>query len=201
MVEASTVLLGLGLGLRHAADVDHVAAVSTLLRRESSPWRAVRMAMLWGLGHGTSFFAIGLVIILTGLRVPSHVERLAELVVAVMLIVLGIAQLRDRSADGPGVTRTTRPLTVGILHGLAGSAGVALLATSTIASPLWALVYLAMFGVGTLAGMAILTAAVAWSLAWGGRRGGWLTTLARYLPGGCSLLVGLGLLADILGGA
>jgi high-affinity nickel-transport protein len=118
-----------------------------------------------------------------------------------MLIVLGIAQLRDRGVHGPGITRVARPLTIGILHGLAGSAGVALLATSTIASPLWALAYLAMFGVGTLAGMAVLTAALVWSLAWGGRRGGWLTILVRYLPGCCSLLVGLGLLADTLRGA
>jgi hypothetical protein len=198
MVEASTLLLGLGLGLRHAADVDHVAAVSTLLRRETSPWRAVRTAVLWGLGHSTSFFAIGVVVILAGLQVPPHVERFTEIAVAVMLIALGIAQLRERCAQETGTTRAARPLTIGVLHGLAGSAGVALLATSTIESPLWALAYLAMFGVGTLAGMAVLTAALAWSLAWSGRRGGWIGTVTSYLPGGCSLLVGLGLLADTL---
>ena len=156
-------LLGFGLGLRHATDADHVVAVGTLLRHDASPVRAARVAVLWGLGHTLTFFGLGILIVAAGVRVPLRFERVGEGVVAAMLIGLGTLALR-RSQASPAAGVGLRPVFIGVVHGLAGSAGIALLALATIPSTLGALVYLALFGVGTVAGMVLLTAFLSFPL-------------------------------------
>jgi hypothetical protein len=73
-----------------------------------------------------------------------------------------------------GVFHTLRPLFVGIVHGLAGSAAVALLVLSTIRDPRWAVLYLLVFGVGTIAGMMLITAAIALPFSFAGYKFAWL---------------------------
>jgi nickel/cobalt transporter (NicO) family protein len=201
MMELSALALGLGLGLRHATDADHVAVVTAMLQREPGTLRAVRVAALWGLGHTVSFLALGLLIVLAGLRVPESFERAVELLVAAMLVGLGAWQLvRGSSVDSsPRAVSAARPLAVGLVHGLAGSAGVALLASATIRSPLWAALYLALFGVGTVLGMALLTAALSWPIGWSARRKRPGTAWLFKLPGALSVGLGLLLGAEWLG--
>ena len=67
----------------------------------------------------------------------------------------------DRTFGRLGLYQIVRPLAVGIVHGLAGSAAVALLVLTTIRVPTWAVVYLLVFGIGTVAGMMLITAAIA----------------------------------------
>jgi ABC-type nickel/cobalt efflux system permease component RcnA len=64
----------------------------------------------------------------------------------------------DRHLGGVGLYQVVRPLVVGVVHGLAGSAAVALLVLATIGEPRWALAYLLLFGVGTIVGMLLVTA-------------------------------------------
>ena len=73
-----------------------------------------------------------------------------------------------------GLYHVLRPLFVGIVHGLAGSAAVALLVLSTIHEPTWAVAYLLVFGVGTVAGMMLITAAMALPFSFVGNRFAWL---------------------------
>lgn len=160
-------LLGLGLGLRHATDADHLVVISSLLQRGSSLRCAVRVAVLWGLGHSAAFIGVGLLIVLAELRPPATFGALAELLVGGMLVVLGAAQLA-RSWACSGVAASpgpTRPLVVGVVHGLGGSAAVALLVATSSASPGWAVAYLLLFGLGTVLGMVALTVLLAWSFA------------------------------------
>ncbi len=86
----------------------------------------------------------------------------------------GFSTTAPGAAIGPisdlGLFQTLRPLFVGIVHGLAGSAAVALLVLTTIHNPWWALVYLAVFGFGTVAGMLLITSAIAMPIAYSGRR-------------------------------
>jgi len=71
-----------------------------------------------------------------------------------------IARL-DRRLGGLGLYQMLRPLVVGVVHGLAGSAAVALLVLATIPDPWWGIAYLVVFGAGTIAGMMLITAATA----------------------------------------
>lgn len=97
----------------------------------------------------------------------------------------------DRLLGGLGVYQTVRPLVVGVIHGLAGSAAVALLVLAAIRDPLWAVAYLLLFGVGTIAGMMLITAAIGLPLAYTAGR---FATIHRYLGVASGLLsLGFGL--------
>jgi high-affinity nickel-transport protein len=89
-----------------------------------------------------------------------------------------------------GLFHSLRPLLVGIVHGLAGSAAVVLLVLSTIHDPRWGVFYLLIFGLGTIAGMMLITAALALPFSYAGTRFGWLNQ---------SLIVGSGVLSLCLG--
>ncbi|HEX6277623.1 MAG TPA: high-affinity nickel-transport family protein [Polyangiaceae bacterium] len=157
-------VLGLGfvLGMRHATDVDHVAAVTALAGRERSLRAALSLGTLWGVGHTLTVVLVGGAMVAFGLVIPERVGLSLELLVAVMLVVLGVMNF-SRSGHAHGVSRPVppaRPLIVGVVHGLAGSAAVALLVLTTIREPGWALSYLVLFGLGTILGMALLTASI-----------------------------------------
>jgi high-affinity nickel-transport protein len=155
--------LGFLLGMRHATDADHVVAVTTIVTQQRSLLRAARTGMLWGIGHTATILLVGGAIVILKVQIatiPPRVGLSLEFAVAVMLIVLGLLTLAGgerRVADS-----TARPLTVGFVHGLAGSAAVATLPqVALIPNPLWAFGYLAVFGVGTIAGMLLITASIA----------------------------------------
>jgi high-affinity nickel-transport protein len=171
--------LGFFLGMRHATDSDHVIAVTTIVSRAKSARAALGVGALWGLGHSATILTVGGGIVLFGWVIPPHLGLSMEMSVAVMLIVLGAINLSgalthidqvahghphepDESASGHlHVRGPLRPLVIGVVHGLAGSAAVALLVLTTIKSAGMALVYLAIFGAGTMAGMMLLTLAMA----------------------------------------
>lgn len=171
---------GFLLGMRHATDADHVVAVSTIVSRERSVRAAAPIGMLWGVGHTVTVLLVGGAIIAFGIAIPPRVGLAMEFAVALMLLWLGTLTLtgvRRLDANGPGLTHEAtarrcrvlgrsaapgvRPLAVGVVHGLAGSAAVALLVLETIHRPEWAIGYLFVFGVGTIAGMFLVTTALA----------------------------------------
>ena len=71
----------------------------------------------------------------------------------------------DSQLGGLALYQLVRPLVVGVVHGLAGSATVALLVLTTIREPSWSLLYLFLFGIGTIVGMMIITVAISWPFA------------------------------------
>ena len=159
----SVMVLGFLLGMRHATDPDHVVAVTTIVSQQKSLGRAARTGVLWGVGHTATILLVGGAIIVLKVQlsaIPARVGLSLEFAVAVMLVVLGLLTLAGgerRMADS-----TARPLTVGFVHGLAGSAAVATLPqVALIPNPLWALAYLGVFGVGTIAGMLLITVSIA----------------------------------------
>jgi hypothetical protein len=189
--------LGIGfvLGMRHATDGDHVVAVATIASSERSVWRAMRIGAAWGLGHSTTLFLVGGAIVLFRLTIPPRVGLAFELLVALMLIALGAITLSGRSLTSP--TSVGRPIAVGFVHGLAGSAFVALLVLAAI--PGWAsqLAYLALFGVGTIAGMALITAAIGVPAGLAAKRFARMQTGLRLASGFASLAFGLVLVHHI----
>jgi sulfite exporter TauE/SafE len=194
----SILLLGLGLGLRHASDADHVAVLSTLIQREPGPFRAARIAALWGAGHSVSFLTVGLLVIVAGVHVTPQFERLAESLIAAMLIGFGLWHLSRQLTGGVVADQTaaSRPVFIGIVHGLAGSGGVALLAMAAIESRLWAVAYLGLFGVGTLFGMMMLTVVLSWVIAWSVSRQGLAQRVIAVVPALLSLSLGLYFVAE-----
>jgi high-affinity nickel-transport protein len=177
----SVVVMGFLLGVRHATDPDHVVAVAAIVSRERSLRAALPIGVVWGVGHTATILLLGVGIILFGLVVPPRVGLGMELAVAVMLIGIGAASLRATRAPAThahphaheherastGAARLVRPLVVGVVHGLAGSAAAALLVLGAVHDPRWAVAYLVVFGVGTVAGMLAITAALASPLALG----------------------------------
>jgi hypothetical protein len=160
----SLLLLALGtsflLGVRHATDADHVVAVTAIVSEERSLGRAARLGALWGVGHTATILLVGGAIVLFKLTFTPRFGLSLEFTVAVMLIVLGLLNLFD-VRFAPSRLTAMRPLLVGVVHGLAGSAGATLLVLPLITDVRWAAGYLLVFGLGTIAGMALMTAVIA----------------------------------------
>ena len=160
MASTSLLLLGFIFGMRHAFDPDHVVAVTAIVSREGSWKRAQWIGALWGIGHSATVFLVGGAIALFKVVVPPNLVLGLEFCVALMLIALGVANVTSQSRHerplGPA-----RPLTVGFIHGLAGSAFIAMLISTALPTPMMAGWYLLLFGLGTIVGMMLTTSAIA----------------------------------------
>ncbi|MBL0938638.1 MAG: hypothetical protein IBJ03_07075 [Gemmatimonadaceae bacterium] len=227
--------LGLGflVGFRHAFEPDHLAAVTTMASHERGVARAAKLGVAWGIGHTISVGLVATILVILGVNVPERFHTVAELGVAVMLIVLGMGTLiadvrRHRGAHGVshGHAHATnaahqhvqvasgtsglrvggvlaghpRALGFGILHGLAGSGAVIVLAIAAATEQRTQLGYLLTFGIGSIAGMAIVSALSGATVGWVGRSN---TTALRYVRMGAaslSAIVGVMLGTEVLRG-
>lgn len=190
------ILLGVLLGLRHATDADHVVAVTTIVARERSLLRAARVGAVWGVGHTLTLLLLGGAIIAFRLVIPPRLGLGLEFAVALMLIGLGYSNIRRRDDDA--VPALTRPLLVGVVHGLAGSAAVALLVLATIREPLAAAAYLLMFGLGTIVGMMVVTALLAAPALYARDRVAKMRVGVRVAAGALSIAFGLLLARELI---
>jgi ABC-type nickel/cobalt efflux system permease component RcnA len=186
--DGTTMVLVLGvailLGLRHATDPDHLAAVTTLLASTERRARdAARLGLAWGAGHALTLFALGVPIVLYRAYLPGTVQRAAETGIgfliaglAVWLLVRwrrGAFHAHDHShgssshthlhshRSAPHEHRQGRtPLgafAIGLLHGVGGSAGVGILLVSTIDGTPTAVAALALLAIFTAVSMTLLT--------------------------------------------
>lgn len=231
---ATFLFLGFLVGLRHALEADHVAAVASLATDGASLRDQVRRGALWGMGHTASLLVFAGGSILLGLAIPAGAERLLEAAVGAMLVVLGGSVLlglrragvhvhahrhgggpphlhahahraaeahggahahdhRHGASHAPGL-RGLRALAVGALHGLAGSAALVLLVAGASGSGWLALAYIACFGAGSIAGMALLAGAIALPLCASARGPARLHAALGLLAGGVSVALGAQLL-------
>lgn len=186
---------GFVLGVKHATDADHIAAIGTLTSGGASTARAARLGAMWGVGHSASVLLVGGALVFLQLPMPARVALGLEFLIALMLIALGFRSLRRRSAEQPS---SVRPFLVGIVHGLAGSAMLALLLIGTAATPLAASAYLLCFGIGTVAGMAVVTMALSLPARLDARRAVAFDRALRVSAGVASIAIGL-LLAHRIG--
>jgi high-affinity nickel-transport protein len=161
LTSLSVLALGFVLGMRHATDPDHVVAVTTIVSEQRSVARAAGIGALWGAGHTATIVLVGGAILLFRLAVPARLGLAMEFAVAVMLVLLGVRRLRAARGGRAAALSPLGPIAVGFVHGLAGSAFVAMLVLTAIPNPVVGIVYLLVFGVGTVAGMTLITAAIA----------------------------------------
>jgi high-affinity nickel-transport protein len=200
----SAATLGFLLGLRHATDADHVVAVTAIVSRERSFTRAARIGALWGIGHSLTVIVLGGALVAFRVAIPPRLGLGLEFVVALVLILLGFSNLRtpasaDEGASAAESARTGwRPLVVGVIHGLAGSAAVAILVLAAIPETAWALAYLVVFGLGTIVGMTVVTWLIAAPAVLAAGRVVRFQRGIRLAAGTLSLLFGLVLAREIV---
>ena len=89
----SVLLIGFLLGLQHAVEADHLAAVSTIVSEKKSLLTASIVGGFWGVGHTISLFAVGIVVVVLKLQISESVELKLEAIVGGMLVLLGINAL------------------------------------------------------------------------------------------------------------
>ncbi|WP_166297575.1 urease accessory protein [Bradyrhizobium sp. 2S1] len=216
--------LGFLLGMQHALEPDHIAAVSSIAARRTHVGDIVKHGLTWGLGHALTLFIFAGAAILLGRAIPETVAQPIETAVGVMLVGLG-AHLwwrlwRDRvhfhtHSHGDGTAHfhahshageilpharaahshahgfRWRTLLVGLMHGMAGSAALLVLTVSQAPNPVIGLGYVALFGVGSMIGMGVLSSVIAVPLAASAR---WLTWANRGLQiavGAVTIAIGI----------
>ena len=183
-------VLGFGflLGLKHATEADHLAAVGTIVSERKSLWSSALVGGLWGLGHTISLFLAGIFVLLLNFQISENTERILEFGVGIMLTFLGLNVIRKLIKGGRihfhkhehgghehahphihaaghenekdthhGLKFSPRALLVGMIHGLAGSAALMLLVLPLIESKAVGLLYILIFGVGSIGGMMLMS--------------------------------------------
>ena len=181
-------ILGFGflLGLYHAVEADHLAAVSTIVAERKSLFSSAIVGGIWGLGHTISLFVAGVFVLLLDFQISGQTERILEFCVGIMLFLLGLNVLRKlykgghlhfhaheheghkhahphvhEREDAPhthhGFSFSPRALIIGMVHGLAGSAALMLILIPTIESRAVGLLYIVVFGIGSIGGMMLMS--------------------------------------------
>jgi len=200
--------LGALLGMRHALEPDHLAAISTLMTGERSSARAAWLGAFWGLGHTLTLFIAGALLLALQAEMPPIATKVLQLCVVLLLIGFGMRAIYQGARRVPaGPTHTHRPpgsssssrvdrwtlgrpFLVGAVHGLAGSGALIAVVVTTLPSTMTRLGYLLMFGAGSTAAMAVLSGLLGWPIA----RLGAHPVLARSVAlvvGGVSIALGL----------
>jgi hypothetical protein len=213
-------ILGLGflLGMQHALEADHIAAVSSIAARRSEVGDIVKHGLTWGLGHTLTLFAFAGVAIVLGQAIPENLSRPLETAVGIMLVGLGahvlwrlwhdrvhfhrhrhddgIEHVHAHSHAGEALPHARAPhghahgfrwrtLLVGLMHGMAGSAALLVLTVSQASSAIVGLGYVALFGVGSMIGMGLLSTVIAVPIAISAR---WLTLANSTLQGAVGIV-------------
>lgn len=223
-MEISILVLGFLIGMRHALEADHVAAVASLATQCSSVADTVRHGISWGLGHTITLFLFGSIALLMDSVIPENYAAGLEFAVGIMLILLGLDVLRrlykkqihfhthkhdggvkhfhahahERSkTHSPSAHQHVHPpklprraLMIGLIHGMAGSAALILLTVNTTGSILTGVLYMCLFGMGSIGGMALLSFAIAIPLRRSQHGLSWVYNGLQVLVGVATIVVG-----------
>ncbi|MFY9225917.1 MAG: sulfite exporter TauE/SafE family protein [Blastocatellia bacterium] len=199
--------LGFILGLKHAIEADHVAAVSAIVSEYKNLFKSSLVGVLWGAGHTVSLLLAGLLVILLKVEIPERVALSLEFGVAIMLVVLGVNSiyklLNDRksfsseelsdptSSSNKKSAFSSRPIVVGMVHGLAGSAALMVLVVGTTKSALVGLAYIVIFGIGSIGGMLLMSILISLPIHFTTNRFTQMNLVVRALAGLFSFSCGL----------
>ena len=220
----TTLVLGFALGIKHALDADHVVAVSTIVSQYRNPLRATLVGIFWGIGHTTTLLLVGIAVIVFKLVIPNQLALSMEFLVGAVLFTLGVqilwkylpkkkhTHVHDHGQEihehfhvheegEENIHRHTprqhRSLLLGMIHGLAGSAALMLLVLSAIQSPVEGVIYILVFGVGSIIGMMIISTLIGLPFALSSQRFASVNHTIRFMAGALSTLLGIFLMIDI----
>lgn len=206
--------LGFLLGLKHATEADHLIAVTTIVSEQRSVLRSSFVGAIWGVGHTLSLLSAGVLVILLRVAIPERIATGVGLAVALMIVVLGgrvlyavwRAEPDCHCHTLPGQTRprtSWKPLLIGMMHGLAGSAGLTLLILTDVmrgGSALHGVAYLLIFGLGSIGGMMMMSAVVSLPFVFTANRFEQFSQPIKFVAGMCSVLFGLYYAWQVLSG-
>ena len=229
----SLLLLGFLIGMRHALEADHLAAVASLSTHQHSIRDTIRHGAVWGLGHTTTLFLFGSVVIWMDSMIPDQLAFYLEIAVGFMLIALGIDVIRrvvrDRvhyhlhrhedqnihfhahSHAGEQQHQQSphqhthqwrfpyRTLMIGFMHGMAGSAALILMTLERMDSLWTGMLYMLLFGLGSMVGMALISAAIAIPLRASARGLTWMHNGLQAAIGVLTLALGLTIVYPLIG--
>lgn len=230
-------VLGFLIGMQHALEADHLAAVGAMaVSGSTSKKRMALRGAAWGLGHTITLFAICTAVILMGLTLTDQIAASLEFAVGVMLVLLGLDVVRrmrkqrihfhahqhddgrthihahshagaeaphksdpHRHAHATGFP--LRALLIGLVHGAAGSAGLLALAVAATQQPWVAVGYVAVFGLGSILGMAALSFVAAWPLGAAERHAKWIHSGLSFGAAALAVFLGIDVMAETAGTA
>lgn len=231
MTGLSILFIGFLLGMKHATEADHLAAVATLATRQSSLGQTMVQGAAWGVGHTATLMLFGGVVLALGKSIPENLAQSLEFAVGIMLIILGADVLRrlarqkihfhvhshdsgvthvhahshpeagphrdSKHRYGHGHPAPLRALAVGMMHGMAGSAALILLSLESVQSVPVGLAYIVLFGAGSIAGMALLSVAIAIPLRLSAKRLAWMHNGMTFFIGAFSFGLGAFMVCEI----
>ncbi|MBI2133300.1 sulfite exporter TauE/SafE family protein [Candidatus Woesearchaeota archaeon] len=171
------VLVGFILGIQHAFDPDHIITVSNIISENRNVLKSSFLGMSWGLGHALTLFLAGFLLLVFKLSIPQQLALFAELVVGFMLVFLGIKTIIDASGFRYHLDlkhshgekfhehlhhddrhfHMQKPFIIGMIHGFAGTGALMLLVLGTVHSVFEGIVYISVFGIGSVIGMLFAT--------------------------------------------
>jgi ABC-type nickel/cobalt efflux system permease component RcnA len=218
--------VGLVFGLKHATEVDHVVAVSTIVSQQRNVWRSTLVGAMWGAGHTASLLITGAIVLTLRIAIPERVSNWLEFGVALMIIGLGAIALwrslakksdihvHEHSHDGVSHVHVhfhesgtrhekarphnhaisavgLKPVLIGAVHGLAGSGALTLLVLTQIQSAWVGFFYLAVFGVGSVVGMILMSGLIGLPFALTARNVGRVHRHLQTTAAGLSIAFGL----------
>jgi len=222
----TTLVLGFALGIKHALDADHVVAVSTIVSQYRNPLKATLVGIFWGIGHTTTLLLVGIAVIGFKLVIPDQLALSMEFLVGVILFALGIQilwmylpkkkhlhvhdhgekmhvheHIHIRKGGEDDIQHHApsqhRSLLLGMIHGLAGSAALMLMVLSTIESPIEGVIYILIFGVGSILGMMVISTLIGLPFAFSSGRFASLNHTIRFVAGALSVALGVFVMIDI----
>ena len=218
----SLMLFGFLIGMKHALEGDHIAAVAALATDGGSIRHTLKQGAAWGLGHTLTLFLFGTLVIVLDASLPERFAHWLDFTVGAMLVLLGVDVLRrvvldrvhfhlhghgdgkvhlhahsHRGDKGHEAHRYRHPsgvplraLFVGLMHGMAGSAALILLTASATASPWLGLLYIALFGLGSMTGMAAFSVVIAVPLRASAKGMTWMHNGLQAVIGGATIVLG-----------
>ncbi len=237
----SILIFGFLIGLQHAFEADHLAAVSSMASSKSSVKNIIRRGAFWGIGHTVMLFIVAGSFLTLGYEIPAGMERTLEGIVGVMLVLLGLhvfykmrqekIHIHAHSHEGTGKHlhahthknsngkdslhkgkesmhehrhsklkaggSELKVFFVGLIHGTAGSAALLALTVTAVKTPLIGLLYILIFGLGSILGMVILSSIIALPLKLGPRYLNFAHQSMQLIVGAGTVGVGLYIFVDL----
>lgn len=150
------------VGFSHAFEADHLVAVSSIVTKRDKIMLAIKDGIFWGLGHTSTIFLIGLLMIVGKVTIFNGYFGYFEAIVGLMLVLLGINRLYNYFKANRNHHELSDPndkhhlaYGVGLVHGLAGSGAMILLVMTEIQDSFNSMLYLLIFGIGSIVGMLV----------------------------------------------